>query len=118
MEREWSQLLTLQAQAVKLLGQITEWTEDYPAPPSLYPVTERLTAMEQEMKALRQTVENLEQAGRKKERRSYKWLDWLPDFSLTVVVKWVALVLIIVGALLVIVNGVATVVGNIRSLLL
>ncbi len=117
-EREWSQLLTLQAQAVKLLGQITGWTEDYPVPPSLYPVTERLTAMEREMKALRQTAEKLEQAGRKKERRSCRWLDWLPDFSLTVVVKWVTLMLIIVVALLAMVNGVATVVSNIRSLLL
>ncbi len=117
-EREWSQMLALQAQTVKLLGQITDWAEDYPAPPSLYPVTERLMAMEREMKVLCRTAEKLEQAGRKKERRSCRWLDWLPDFSLTVVVKWVALVLIIVCALLAMVNGVVTVVGNIRSLLL
>ncbi len=111
-------MLALQAQTVKLLGQIAERTEDNPAPPSLHPVTERLAALEQELKVLCRTAEKLEQAGRKKGRRSCRWLDWLPDFSLTVVVKWVALVLIIMGTLLAMVNGVATVVGNIRSLLL
>ena len=68
-EKEWVQMMALQLQTTKLLGQLVRWAEEYPAPPSLYGVNEHLTAMEGELKALRQTAEKIELAGRKKERR-------------------------------------------------
>ena len=60
----------------------------------------------------------LRQAGKKKEMHSCKWLDWLPDFDLIVVAKWIVLVLLIVAALLGMGYGTATVVSNIRNLFL
>ena len=68
-EKEWAQMMAIQLQTTKLLGQLVRWTEEYPAPPSLRGVNEHLTAMEGELKVLRQTVEKMEPAGRKKERR-------------------------------------------------
>ena len=61
---------------------------------------------------------DLKQAGKKKEKHSCKWLDWLPDFDLIVVAKWIVLVLLIVAALLGMGYGTATVVSNIRNLFL
>ena len=69
-------------------------------------------------KALEKIVSLLEQAGKKKEKHSCKWLDWLPDFNLIVVAKWIVLVLLIVAALLGMGYGTATVVSNIRNLFL
>ena len=60
----------------------------------------------------------LEQAGKKNEPRTCTWLDWLPDFDLIVVTKWIVLVLFIVAALLGMGYGTATVVSNIRNLFL
>lgn len=68
-EKEWAQMMVLQSQIAKQLGQLVSWVEEYPAPPSLYGANEHLAAMEGELKALRQTVEKIELAGRKKERR-------------------------------------------------
>lgn len=68
-EKEWVQMMALQLQTTKLLGQLVKWAEEYPAPPSLRGVNEHLTAVEGELKALRQTAEKMELAGRKKERR-------------------------------------------------
>ena len=59
----------------------------------------------------------LQQAGKKKEKRSCKWLDRLPDFDLTVVVKWIVLVSFIVAVLLGLGYGTATVISGIRDLL-
>lgn len=67
-EKEWAQMMALQLQTTKLLGQLVRWAEEYPAPPSLRGVNEHLTAMEGELKALRQTAEKMELAGRRKER--------------------------------------------------
>lgn len=117
-EQEWEELLALQQEAARHLEKIAWQLDKYPYPPDLKPSEKRLATLEQELKALRQTAEKLEQAGRKKEPRSCKWLNRVPDFNLTVVVKWVALVLIIVGALLAVVYGVTTILGNIRRLLL
>lgn len=81
-----------------------------------------LTAVQNSMaeiqKSLTEMTTLLEQAGKKKEKHSCKWLDWLPDFDLIVVVKWIVLVLLIVAALLGMGYGTATVVSNIRDLFL
>lgn len=81
-----------------------------------------LTAVQNSMaeiqKSLTEMTTLLEQAGKKKGKHSCKWLDWLPDFDLIVVAKWIVLVLLIVAALLGMGYGTATVVSNIRNLFL
>ena len=81
-----------------------------------------LTAVQNSMtemqKTLMQLTSLLEQAGKKKEKHTCKWLNWLPDFDLIVVTKWIALVLLIVAALLAMGYGTAIVVSNIRNLFL
>ena len=81
-----------------------------------------LTAVQNSMakiqKSLTEMTTLLEQAGKKKENHSCEWLDWLPDFDLIVVAKWIVLVLLIVAALLGMGYGTATVVSNIRNLFL
>ena len=59
----------------------------------------------------------LQQAGKKKEKRTCKWLEQLPDFDLTVVVKWIVLVSFIAAVLLGLGYGTATVISGIRDLL-
>ena len=81
----------------------------------LTPVQKSLAEMQ---KSLTEMTTLLEQAGKKKEKHSCKWLDWLPDFDLIVVAKWIVLVLLIVAALLGMGYGTATVVSNIRNLFL
>ena len=89
--------------------------------PSLRSHTD-LTAVENSMtesqKSLKTMTALLEQAGKKNEKRTCKWLSWLPDFDLIVVAKWIVLVLLIVAALLGMGYGTATVVSNIRNLFL
>ena len=81
-----------------------------------------LTAVQNSMtemqKSLTEMITLLEQAGKKNEQRTCTWLDWLPDFDLIVVTKWIVLVLLIVAALLGMGYGTATVVSNIRNLFL
>ena len=81
-----------------------------------------LTAVQNSMaeiqKSLMEMTALLEQAGKKNEKCTCKWLDWLPDFDLIVVTKWIVLVLLIVVALLGMGYGTATVVSNIRNLFL
>ena len=56
----------------------------------------------------------LERVGNLSEKYSSKWIDWLPDFSLLVALKWIALLVVIGAAALAGWYGVAA----IRSLLL
>lgn len=58
----------------------------------LTPVQQSLTDIQ---KSLTEMNELLEQVGNLSERYSSKWIDWLPDFSLLVAVKWIMLVLIL-----------------------
>ena len=58
----------------------------------LTPVQKSLTEMQRlltEMNRLLKRVGNLS------EKYSSKWIDWLPDFSLLVALKWIMLVLIL-----------------------
>ena len=75
-------------------------------------------SMAEIQKSLTEMTTLLEQAGKKNEQRTCTWLDWLPDFDLIVVTKWIVLVLLIVAALLGMGYGTATVVSNIRNLFL
>ena len=58
----------------------------------LTPVQKSLTDIQ---KSLTEMNKLLERVGNLSEKYSSKWIDWLPDFSLLVALKWVMLVLIL-----------------------
>ena len=58
----------------------------------LTPVQQSLAEMQ---KSLTETNKLLERVGNLSEKYSSKWIDWLPDFSLLVALKWIMLVLIL-----------------------
>ena len=61
----------------------------------LTPVQKSLTEMQ---KSLTEMNKLLERVGNLSERYSSKWIDWIPDFSLLVALKWIALLLVIGAA--------------------
>ena len=75
-------------------------------------------SMAEMQKALKEMTALMKPVGKKQEKRTCKWLDWLPDFDLIVVTKWIVLLLLIVAALLGMGYGTATVISNIRNLFL
>ena len=58
----------------------------------LTPVQQSLTEMQ---RSLTEMNKLLERVGNLSEKYSCKWIRWLPDFSLLVALKWIALVLIL-----------------------
>ena len=58
----------------------------------LTPVQQSLTEMQ---KSLTEMNKLLERVGNLSEKYSSKWIDWLPDFSLLVALKWIMLLLVI-----------------------
>ena len=58
----------------------------------LTPVQQSLAEMQ---RSLTEMNKLLERVGNLSEKYSSKWIDWLPDFSLLVALKWVMLVLIL-----------------------
>ena len=58
----------------------------------LTPVQKSLTEMQRSLTEMNRL---LERVGNLSEKYSSKWIDWLPDFSLLVALKWIALVLIL-----------------------
>lgn len=61
----------------------------------LTPVQKSLTEMK---KSLTEMNRLLERVGNLSEKYSCKWIRWLPDFSLLVALKWIALLLVIGAA--------------------
>ena len=61
----------------------------------LTPVQQSLTEMQ---RSLTEMNKLLERVGNLSEKYSSKWVDWLPDFSLLVALKWIALLLVIGAA--------------------
>ena len=61
----------------------------------LTPVQQSLAEMQ---RSLTETNKLLERVGKLSEKYSSKWIDWLPDFSLLVALKWIALLLVIGAA--------------------
>ena len=55
----------------------------------LAPVQQSLTEIQ---KSLTETNKLLERVGNLSEKYSSKWIDWLPDFSLLMALKWIMLV--------------------------
>ena len=58
----------------------------------LTPVQKSLTEMQRSLTEMNRL---LKRVGNLSEKYSSKWIDWLPDFSLLVALKWIALVLIL-----------------------
>ena len=58
----------------------------------LTPVQKSLTEMQ---RSLTEMNKLLERVGNLSERHSSTWIDWLPDFSLLVVLKWITLVMLL-----------------------
>ena len=63
----------------------------------LTPVQKSLTEMQ---KSLTEMNKLLERVGNLSEKYSSKWIDWLPDFSLLVALKWIMLVTLLGSAAL------------------
>ena len=61
----------------------------------LTPVQQSLAEMQ---RSLTEMNKLLERVGNLSERYSSKWIDWLPDFSLLVALKWIMLLLVIGAA--------------------
>ena len=61
----------------------------------LTPVQQSLAEMQ---RSLTETNKLLERVGNLSKKYSSKWIDWLPDFSLLVILKWIALLLVIGAA--------------------
>ena len=74
----------------------------------LTPVQKSLTEMQ---RSLTEMNKLLERVGNLSERYSCKWIRWLPDFSLLVALKWIALLLVIGAAALAGWYGVAAIRG-------
>ena len=58
----------------------------------LTPVQKSLTEMQRSLTEMNRL---LERVGKLSEKYSSKWIDWLPDFSLLVAIKWIMLALIL-----------------------
>ena len=111
--------LTMLTQKTESIGREVHGMREYlPNLRSHTDLTVVQNSMAEMQKSLTEMITLLEQAGKKNEQRTCTWLDWLPDFDLIVVTKWIVLVLLIVAALLGMGYGTATVVSNIRNLFL
>ena len=74
----------------------------------LTPVQKSLTEMQ---RSLTEMNKLLERVGNLSEKYSSKWIGWLPDFSLLVALKWIALLLVIGAAAMAGWYGVAAIRG-------
>ena len=85
--------LTEQADSMNWeLEEIRKTLPELRAHIDLTPVQKSLTEMQ---KSLTEMNRLLERVGNLSEKYSSKWIDWLPDFSLLVALKWIMLVLIL-----------------------
>ena len=74
----------------------------------LTPVQKSLAEMQRSLKEMNKL---LERVGNLSEKYSCKWIRWLPDFSLLVALKWIALLLVIGAAAMAGWYGVAAIRG-------
>ena len=85
--------LTAQADGINWeLEEIRKTLPELKTRIDLTPVQKSLTEMQ---KSLTEMNKLLERVGNLSEKYSSKWIDWLPDFSLLVALKWIMLVLIL-----------------------
>ena len=85
--------LTEQADGINWeLEEIRKTLPELKTRTDLTPVQQSLAEMQ---KSLTEMNRLLERVGNLSEKYSSKWIDWLPDFSLLVALKWIMLVLIL-----------------------
>ena len=85
--------LTEQADGINWeLEEIRKTLPELKTRTDLTPVQQSLAEMQ---KSLTEMNRLLERVGNLSEKYSSKWVDWLPDFSLLVALKWIMLVLIL-----------------------
>ena len=85
--------LTAQADGINWeLEEIRKTLPELKPRTDLTPVQKSLTEMQ---RLLTEMNRLLERVGNLSEKYSSKWIDWLPDFSLLVALKWIMLVLIL-----------------------
>ena len=85
--------LTKQADGINWeLEEIRKTLPELKTRVDLTPVQQSLAEMQ---KSLTKMNKLLERVGNLSEKYSSKWIDWLPDFSLLVALKWIMLVLIL-----------------------
>ena len=88
--------LTAQADGINWeLEEIRKTLPELKTRIDLTPVQKSLMEMQ---KSLAEMNKLLERVGNLSEKYSSKWIDWLPDFSLLVALKWIALLLVIGAA--------------------
>ena len=105
--------LTALTQRTESIGREVHAMREYlPNLKSRTDLTAVQNTMTEMQKTLMQMSSLLEQAGKKKEKRTCKWLSWLPDFDLMVVIKCIMLVLLIVAELLALVLTVICLIKN------
>ena len=101
--------LTAQADGINWeLEEIRKTLPELRTRVDLTPMQQSLTEMQ---RSLTEMNELLERVGNLSEKYSSKWIDWLPDFSLLVALKWIMLVLILGTAALAGWYGVAAIRG-------
>ena len=85
--------LTAQADGINWeLEEIRKTLPELKTRVDLTPVQNTLVEIQ---KSLTEMNRLLERVGKLSEKYSSKWIDWLPDFSLLVALKWIMLVLIL-----------------------
>ena len=85
--------LTEQADGINWeLAEIRKTLPELKTRIDLTPVQKSLTEMQRSLTEMNRL---LERVGNLSEKYSSKWIDWLPDFSLLVALKWIMLVLIL-----------------------
>ena len=85
--------LTEQADGINWeLEEIRKTLSELKTRVDLTPVQQSLAEMQ---RSLTEMNKLLERVGNLSEKYSSKWIDWLPDFSLLVALKWIMLVLIL-----------------------
>ena len=85
--------LTAQADGINWeLEEIRKTLPELKTRIDLTPVQQSLAEMQ---RSLTEMNKLLERVGNLSERYSSKWIDWLPDFSLLVALKWIMLALIL-----------------------
>ena len=101
--------LTEQADGINWeLEEIRKTLPELKTRTDLTPVQKSLTEMQRSLKEMNKL---LERVGNLSEKYSCKWIRWLPDFSLLVALKWIALLLVIGAAAMAGWYGVAAIRG-------
>ena len=91
--------LTAQADGINWeLEEIRKTLPELKTRIDLTPVQKSLTEMQRSLTEMNRL---LERVGNLSEKYSCKWIRWLPDFSLLVALKWIALLLVIGAAAMV-----------------